>query len=74
VTQTAMLDSDLNILGPERSKINGFEHHRLFRRLRHPCLVWHRDSCSETWAGLDGGSSSRPVLLQYAGWLGTGTG
>src|SRR5206468_3286397 len=32
VTQTAVFDSDFNILGPEGSEINGFEHHRLFRR------------------------------------------
>ena len=48
VTQTAVFDSDFNVLGPERSEINGFEHHRLFRRLRNPCLIIHRVSCSET--------------------------
>src|SRR6185295_18101481 len=54
VTQTAMFDSDLNILDPKRSKINGFEHHRLFRRLRHPRLVRYRGFCAGTWAGSDG--------------------
>src|SRR5437879_10752 len=39
VTQTAVCDSDFNVLGPEGSEINGFEHHRLFCRLRHPCLI-----------------------------------
>src|SRR6266404_6314217 len=33
VTQTAVFDGDFNVLGPERSEINGFEHHRLFSRL-----------------------------------------
>jgi hypothetical protein len=33
-----MLDGDFNVLGPERSEINGFEHHRLFRSLGDPCL------------------------------------
>src|SRR5262249_38903609 len=39
VTQTAVLDRDLDVFGPERSEINGFEYHRLFRRLRNPCLA-----------------------------------
>ena len=51
VTQTAVFDSDFNVLGSERSEINGFEHHRLFRPLRKPCLIIHRISYSETWAG-----------------------
>src|SRR6266567_2034112 len=55
VTQTAVFDGDFNVLGPERSEINGFEHHRLFGRLRDPCLIIHRVSYSETSAGLDGG-------------------
>jgi hypothetical protein len=38
VTQAAMLDGDFNLLGAERSEINGFKHHRLFRRLGNPCL------------------------------------
>ena len=38
VTQAAMFDRDFNVLGSERSEINGFQHHRLFRRLRNPCL------------------------------------
>jgi hypothetical protein len=46
VTQTAVLESDFNILDPERSEINGFEHHRLFGPLRDPCLVIHRVSRS----------------------------
>src|SRR5262249_43495507 len=52
VTQTAVFDSDFNVLGPERSEVNGFEHHRLCRRLGNPC---HRVPHSGTWAGLDGG-------------------
>ena len=32
VTQTAVFDSDFDVFGPERSQINGLEHHRLFRR------------------------------------------
>src|SRR6266536_2044948 len=55
VTQTAVFDGDFNVLGPERSEINGFEHHRLFSRLRDPRLIIHRVSYSETSAGLDGG-------------------
>jgi hypothetical protein len=55
VTQTAVFDSDFNVLDPERSEIHGFEHHRLFRRLRNPCLIIHRVSYSETLAGWDGG-------------------
>ena len=39
MTQAAMFDSDFNVLGAERSGVNGFEHHRLFRRLGDPCLV-----------------------------------
>ena len=48
MTQTAVFDGDFNVLGPERSEINGFEPHRLFRRLRNPCLIVFRVSCSET--------------------------
>ena len=69
VTQTAMFDGDFNVLGPERSEINGFEHHRLFRRLRNPCLVSHRFAPGVTWAALDGGSRRRLSLLRSAGWL-----
>ena len=39
VTQPAVFDRDFNVLDPERAEINGFEHHRLFRRLRNPCLI-----------------------------------
>jgi len=55
VTQAAVFDGDFNILDPERSEINGFEHHRPFSRLRDPCLIIHRVSYSETSTGLDGG-------------------
>src|SRR5260370_4937690 len=55
VTQTAVFDRDFNVLAPERSEIDGFEHHRLFRRLGNPCLVIHRVSRFETPAGRDGG-------------------
>src|ERR1019366_1669480 len=61
VTQTAVFDSDFNVLDPERTEIDGFQHHRLFRPLRNPC---HRVSYSETWAGLGGGSSRRLFLLR----------
>src|SRR5215831_12709713 len=44
VTHTAVFDSDLSVLGPERSEINGFEHHRLFRRIGNPCFIIHRIS------------------------------
>src|SRR5215467_16111206 len=40
VTHTAVFDSYFHILVPERSGINGLEHHRLFRRLRNPRLHW----------------------------------
>src|SRR5712691_9176683 len=50
VTHTAVFDSDFHVLGPERSEINAFEHHRLFRRLRDPCLMIHRVSHVETSA------------------------
>jgi hypothetical protein len=43
VTQTAVVNPDFNVLDPERSGINVFDCHRLFRRLRDPCLV-HRVS------------------------------
>src|SRR5204863_8288197 len=42
VTQTTVFDGDFNVLGPERSEIDGFKHHRLFRRLCSPCLMIHR--------------------------------
>src|SRR5215475_9329725 len=46
VTHTAVFDSDFNVLGSERSEVNSFEHHPLFRRLRHPCFIIHRISYS----------------------------
>src|SRR5262247_235164 len=49
-THTAVCDSDFHVLGPERSELNAFEHHRLFRRLRDPCLMMHRVSHVETAA------------------------
>ena len=36
VAQAAVFDSDFHVLDSERSEIHGFEHHRLFRRLRNP--------------------------------------
>src|SRR5207244_2402817 len=39
MTQPAMFDGDFNVVCPEWSEINGFEHHRLPRRLRNPGLV-----------------------------------
>src|SRR5262249_49457785 len=50
VTHTAVFDSDFHVLGPERSELNAFEHHRLFRRLCDPCLMMHRVSYVETSA------------------------
>jgi hypothetical protein len=50
-----MFDGDFDVLGPERSEINGFQHHWLFRRRGHPCLT------------APGGSSS--LLDQFADWL-----
>jgi hypothetical protein len=47
-----MFDSNLNVLGSERSEIHGFEHHRLFRRLRYPGFGRHRISSPEMWVGL----------------------
>jgi hypothetical protein len=55
VRQTAVFDSDFNVLGREWSEIQDFEHHRLFRRLRNPGLMIHRVSYSETLAGWGGG-------------------
>ena len=52
MTHTAVFDRDFNVLGPERSDINGLEHHRLFRRVDNPCLVIHDVSSPEAWAGL----------------------
>ena len=40
MTQTAILDCDLDLLGAERPEIDGFEDHGLFRRLGDPRLVW----------------------------------
>jgi hypothetical protein len=45
-----VVDSDFNVLGPERSEIHVFEHRRLFRRLRNPCIVVHEVSSPEGWA------------------------
>ena len=39
VTQTAVFDSDFNVLGAERSRIQGFKCHRLFCSLRYPSLI-----------------------------------
>src|SRR6266550_571660 len=44
VTQAAVFDRDFDILDPERSEINGFQHHRLFLRLRDPGRIIHRAS------------------------------
>src|SRR5215831_11460596 len=38
VTYTAMFNSNFHVLGPERSEINGFEHHGLLGRFGNPCL------------------------------------
>src|SRR5262249_15920049 len=55
VTHTAVCDSDFHVLGPKRSEIDVFEHHRLFRRVRNPCLIIHGVSYFETSTGSDGG-------------------
>jgi len=55
VTQTTVFNSDFNVLGPKRSEIDVFEHHRLFRRVRNPCLIIHGVSYFETSTGSDGG-------------------
>ena len=41
VTQTAVFDSDLNVLGAERSEVNDFQNHRSFRGFGHPRLIKH---------------------------------
>ena len=41
MTHSAVFDRDFDVLGPEQTGLNGFEHHRLFRRLHHPCLISH---------------------------------
>src|SRR6266481_2143514 len=56
VTQAAVFNRDFNILDSERSEVNSFEYHRLFRRLRNPCLIILGGSGSENRAGLEGGS------------------
>jgi hypothetical protein len=48
VTHPAVFDRDFNVLDPERAEINGFQHHRLFRRLRDPGLRRDRISSSNT--------------------------
>jgi hypothetical protein len=49
VTQTAVFDSDFNVLNPEQSGIKSLEYQRLFRRFRNPCLIIHSASCSEKY-------------------------
>src|ERR1700674_908860 len=43
VTQSAVLDRDLNFLVTERSEINGFQSQRLFGGLCHPCPISAHD-------------------------------
>src|SRR5262249_27876163 len=74
MTHTAVFDCDLNVLDPQRAEINWFQHHRLFRRLRDPGLIFPRASYTDTRVGLDGGSRSRLFLLHSALWLGAGLG
>jgi len=47
VTQTAVFDSDFNVLGPERFEINTLQGHPLFFRLCSPCFIIHDISYSE---------------------------
>src|SRR6185369_3238677 len=56
VTQTAVFDSDFNVLGPERTEINGFEHHRLLRCLYNPRLIIRHVFTSKTWVVLGSGN------------------
>src|SRR5215472_1985956 len=55
VTQTAMFDGDFNVLGPERSEIDAFKRHRLFRCLRNPCFMSHRISSCRNMSRLGAG-------------------
>src|SRR5215510_6121053 len=56
VTHAAVFDSDFNVLGSERSQINGFERHRLFRRLRNPRRIrlTTGSGCSGHWCSFSG--------------------
>ena len=47
VAQPAVFDGDFDVLGAERSDIDGFQHHRLFGRLRNPGLTVLRVCSSE---------------------------
>ena len=58
VTYTAVFDRDFHVLHPERSEINGFQYHRLFRRLRDPCLRFDRVSSCVTRVGLATGGDA----------------
>src|SRR4029077_12234188 len=49
VTQPGVFNRDFNLLHPERSEINGFQHHRLFRCLRDPGFRMDRISSFGTW-------------------------
>ena len=69
-----MFDGDFNVLGRERSKIEGFQDHRLFCRLRNPGLTTRGDFFSESRAGLGGGGRRRLFLLYSGGWVGAGLG
>jgi hypothetical protein len=51
VTHSAGFDSNIYRLDPEPPEINGFQHHRLFRRLRDPCVIVHRVPFSQTLTG-----------------------
>jgi len=51
-----VFNSDFNVLGSERPKVDGLERHWLFRHFGNPCLV-------------RGGNRCRLPLAQLADWL-----
>src|ERR1700722_1487596 len=70
VAQATVFDSDLNLLGPERSEINIFERQGLFGRLCNPRLIIERASSNfESRIRFSGGSKRRMFLLQFTGRL-----
>src|SRR5258706_16012212 len=64
VTQAAMLDGDFNVLVAEWTRIEGFEHHRLFWRTGNPCLIIRRASFPEIRVGLGSGSARSFLRLR----------
>src|SRR5688572_25776151 len=64
MAQTAVFDQDFDLLRPERSQIDLFESHRLFRRLCYPRLVIRCVADSEASRGFDAGINCRLSLLR----------